>query len=151
MLVYSKSLGEKTGNLAVNQYQFGMLSMERNAALNHQGVNVMQEIADRLNAVNHLNGINAVRSPADLYKAFDQTVLRQFQPNTEFTLFNDLMPLSRSVRINQTVYEYAKSGGRMWAHTSMSGCDRRCAGCCAVPVRRYYGSGARYRLQVPLA
>ena len=23
MLVYSKSLGEKTGNLAVNQYQFG--------------------------------------------------------------------------------------------------------------------------------
>lgn len=99
MLVYSKSLGEKTGNLAVNQYQFGMLSMERNAALNHQGVNVMQEIADRLNAVNHLNGINAVRSPADLYKAFDQTVLRQFQPNTEFTLFNDLMPLSRSVRI----------------------------------------------------
>lgn len=121
MLVYSKSLGEKTGNLAVNQYQFGMLSMERNAALNHQGVNVMQEIADRLNAVNHLNGINAVRSPADLYKAFDQTVLRQFQPNTEFTLFNDLMPLSRSVRINQTVYEYAKSGGRMWAHTSMSG------------------------------
>ena len=94
MLVYSKSLGEKTGNLAVNQYQFGMLTMERNAALNHQGVNVMQEIADRLNAVNHLNGINAVRSPADLYKAFDQTVLRQFQPNTEFTLFNDLMPLS---------------------------------------------------------
>lgn len=121
MLVYSKSLGEKTGNLAVNQYQFGMLTMELNAALNHQGVNVMQEIADRLNAVNHLNGINAVRSPADLYKAFDQTVLRQFQPNTEFTLFNDLMPLSRSVRINQTVYEYAKSGGRMWAHTSMSG------------------------------
>ncbi|MCC9584952.1 DUF6260 family protein, partial [Enterobacter hormaechei subsp. steigerwaltii] len=121
MLVYSKSLGEKTGNLDVNQYQFGMLTQERNAALNHQGINVMQEMADRLNAVNQLNGINAVRSPADLYKAFDQTVLRQFQPNTEFTLFNDLMPLSRSVRINQAVYEYAKSGGRMWAHTSMSG------------------------------
>ncbi|MCC9456504.1 phage coat protein, partial [Enterobacter hormaechei subsp. steigerwaltii] len=58
MLVYSKSLGEKTGNLDVNQYQFGMLTQERNAALNHQGINVMQEMADRLNAVNQLNGIN---------------------------------------------------------------------------------------------
>ncbi len=151
MLVYSKSLGEKTGNLAVNQYQFGMLSMERNAALNHQGVNVMQEIADRLNAVNHLNGINAVRSPADLYKAFDQTVLRQFQPNTEFTLFNDLMPLSRSVRINQTVYEYRQVWRPHVGSYLHVRPDRRCAGCCAVPVRRYYGSGARYRLQVPLA
>ena len=113
MLVYSKSLGEKTGNLAVNQYQFGMLTQERDAAMNHQGVNVMKQLADRITAINHLQGINAVRSPADLYKAFDQTVLRQFEPNTEFTLFNDLMPLSRSVRINQTVYEYAKSGGRM--------------------------------------
>ncbi|EHC1064019.1 phage coat protein [Salmonella enterica subsp. enterica serovar Chomedey] len=121
MFVFSKSLGEKTGNLAVNSYQFEMLKQERDAALNHQGVNVMKEIANRINAANQLNGINAVRSPADLYKAFDQTVLRQFEPTTEFTLFNDLMPLSRSVRINQTVYEYAKSGGRMWAHTSMSG------------------------------
>ena len=121
MFVYSKSLGEKTGNLEVNTYQFGMLSQERAAAVNHQGVNVMQEIADRLNTINKLNGINAVRSPADLYKAFDQTITRQFEPNTQFTLLNDIMPLSRSVRINQTVYEYAKSGGRMWAHTSMSG------------------------------
>ncbi|HEI8866090.1 TPA: phage coat protein [Serratia odorifera] len=121
MLVYSKSLGEKTGNLEVNSFQYEQLKAERQAAVNPQGMNVMQEIADRVNMINKLNGINAVRSPADLYKAFDQTVLRQFEPNTEFTLLNDLIPLSRSVRINQTVYEYARSGGRMWSHTSMSG------------------------------
>ena len=135
MLVYSKSLGEKTGNLAVNQYQFGMLSQERDAALNHQGINVMQEMADRINAVNHLNGINAVRSPADLYKAFDQTVLRQFQPNTEFTLFNDLMPLSRSVRIRQVRRPHV--GPHLHVRP-----DRCGAGCRAVPVRRHDGSGA---------
>ncbi|MDA4779518.1 DUF6260 family protein, partial [Enterobacter hormaechei] len=56
-----------------------------------------------------------------LYKAYDQTVLAQFEPNTEFTLLNDLMPLSRSVRLEESVYEYARTGGRGWAHTSMSG------------------------------
>ncbi|KMQ86128.1 phage coat protein, partial [Lasius niger] len=39
----------------------------------------------------------------------------------EFTLLNDLMPLSRSVRLEESVYEYARTGGRGWAHTSMSG------------------------------
>ena len=121
MLVFSKSIGEKTGNLAVNSYQFAQLAQEREAAVNHQGVNVMKEIADRVNMASTLNGINAVRSPADLYKTFDQTVRRQFENKDEFTLLNDLTPLSRSVRINATVYEYAKSGGKMWGHTSMSG------------------------------
>ncbi|HFZ0933786.1 TPA: major capsid protein, partial [Klebsiella aerogenes] len=36
-------------------------------------------------------------------------------------LLNDLMPLSRSVRLEESVYEYARTGGRGWAHTSMSG------------------------------
>jgi hypothetical protein len=31
------------------------------------------------------------------------------------------MPLSRSVRIEQSRYDYARTGGRGWAHTSMSG------------------------------
>jgi hypothetical protein len=48
-------------------------------------------------------------------------VLQQFEPNTEFTLLNDLMPLSRSVRMEESRYEYARTGGRGWAHTSMSG------------------------------
>lgn len=56
-----------------------------------------------------------------LYKAYDQTVLAEFEPTTEFTLLNDLMPLSRSVRLEESVYEYARKGGRGWAHTSMSG------------------------------
>lgn len=121
MFVFSKSIGEKTNNLAVNSYQFAQLAQERQAAMNHQGVNVMEEIANRVNIASKLNGINAVRSPLDLYKTFDQTVLSQFTNQDEFTLLNDLTPLSRSVRINATVYEYAKSGGKMWGHTSMSG------------------------------
>ena len=121
MFVFSKSIGEKTNNLAVNSYQFAQLAQERQAAMNHQGVNVMEEIANRVNIASKLNGINAVRSPLDLYKTFDQTVLSQFTNQDELTLLNDLTPLSRSVRINATVYEYAKSGGKMWGHTSMSG------------------------------
>lgn len=66
--------------------------------------------------------INRVRDDIRrLYRAFDTTVLQQFEPNTEFTLLNDLMPLSRSVRIEQSRYDYARTGGRGWAHTSMSG------------------------------
>lgn len=121
MFVYSTSLGQKTNNFAINNYQWAQLIKERESARNNQGVNVMQEIADRVNMSAELNGINAVRSPADLYKTFDQTVVRQFQNQDEFTLLNDLTGLSRSVRINATVYEYAKSGGKMWGHTSMSG------------------------------
>ncbi len=48
-------------------------------------------------------------------------MLAEFEPNTEFTLLNDLMPLSRSVRLEESVYEYARTGGKGWAHTSMSG------------------------------
>jgi len=121
MFVYSTKLATETRNLEVNTFQFEMLNQEREAAINSKGVNVMQEIADRVNMINSLNGINAVRSPADLYKAFDQTVLDEFQNPNEFVLFNDLQQYSRSARINQTVYEYAKKGGRMWGHTSMSG------------------------------
>lgn len=65
--------------------------------------------------------MNAVDDIRRMYRAYDQTVLAQFEPNTEFTLFNDLMPLSRSVRLEESVYEYARTGGRGWAHTSMSG------------------------------
>ena len=67
---------------------------------NHQGVNVMQEIADRLNAVNHLNSINAVPFLLTCTRPLTRPCCVNFQPNTEFTLFSDLMPLSRSVRIN---------------------------------------------------
>jgi hypothetical protein len=65
--------------------------------------------------------VNAVDDIRRLYRAFDTTVLQQFEPNTEFTLLNDLMPLSRSVRIEESRYDYARTGGRGWAHTSMSG------------------------------
>jgi len=121
MLVFSRAMGERTGHLAINSYQFSQLVLEREAAMNNQGMNVMQEIANRINLSSHLNGINAVRSPVDLYRTFDQTVLAEFQNQDEFALLTDLTPLSRSVRINATVYEYAKSGGQGNAHTSMSG------------------------------
>ena len=68
-----------------------------------------------------LDAVNAVDDIRRLYRAYDQTVLAEFQPTTEFTLLNDLMPLSRSVRLEESVYEYARTGGRGWAHTSMSG------------------------------
>lgn len=120
MFVFSKSLGEKTGNLEVNQAQFAELQAARQAgaqaAADFLGrVRGIREDAGRLDATNAVDDIRR------LYRAFDTTVLQQFEPNTEFTLLNDLMPLSRSVRIEQSRYDYARTGGRGWAHTSMSG------------------------------
>jgi len=120
MFVFSRSIGERTGNLAVNQAQFAELQMARNegaqAAADFLGrVRGIREDAGRLDAVNAVDDIRR------LYRAFDTTVLAQFEPTTQFTLLNDLMPLSRSVRIEQSRYDYARTGGRGWAHTSMSG------------------------------
>lgn len=120
MFVFSRSLGERTGNLEVNQSQFAELQMARNAgaqaAADFLGrVRGIREDAGRLDAVNAVDDIRR------LYRAFDTTVLAQFEPTTQFTLLNDLMPLSRSVRLEESVYEYARTGGRGWAHTSMSG------------------------------
>lgn len=118
MFVFSKALGEKTGNLEVNQAQFRELEIARNSSA--------QAVADfiaraRYGEQGKLDAVNAVDDIRRLYRAYDQTVLQEFEPNTEFTLFNDLMPLSRSVRLEESVYEYARTGGRGWAHTSMSG------------------------------
>ena len=120
MFVFSRSVGERTGNFEVNQAQFAELQMARNegaqAAADFLGrVRGIREDAGRLDAVNAVDDIRR------LYRAFDTTVLAQFEPNTQFTLLNDLMPLSRSVRIEQSRYDYARTGGRGWAHTSMSG------------------------------
>ena len=120
MFVFSKSLGEKTGNLEVNQAQFAELQAARQA-----GAQAAADFLGRARGiredVSRLDAANAVDDIRRLYRAFDTTVLQQFEPNTEFTLLNDLMPLSRSVRIEQSRYDYARTGGRGWAHTSMSG------------------------------
>ncbi|WP_199639657.1 major capsid protein [Serratia sp. PAMC26656] len=122
MFVYSKKIGQETGNLEINQEQFNSLTAERNAGAQAAADFIaraqfrgMAEQAPRLDAVNAVDDIRR------LYRAFDTTVLQQFEPNTEFTLLNDLMPLSRSVRLEQSRYDYARTGGRGWAHTSMSG------------------------------
>lgn len=122
MFVFSKSIGEKTGNLAVNRAQWRALELERNASA-QAAADFLARTQFRGDAENvpYLDAVNAVDDIRRLYRAFDTTVLQQFEPNTEFTLLNDLMPLSRSVRIEHSRYDYARTGGRGWAHTSMSG------------------------------
>jgi hypothetical protein len=122
MFAFSTKKATETRNLEANKSQFRELQFARNASA--------QAVADfiartrvRGEAANApaLDAVNAVDDIRRLYKAYDQTVLAEFEPNTEFTLLNDLMPLSRSVRLEESVYEYARKGGRGWAHTSMSG------------------------------
>jgi len=122
MFVFSTKKATETRNLEANQAQFQELQFARNASA--------QAVADfiartrvRGEAANApvLDAVNAIDDIRRMYKAYDQTVLAEFEPNTEFTLLNDLMPLSRSVRLEESVYEYARKGGRGWAHTSMSG------------------------------
>ena len=122
MFVFSTKQATETGNLEVNSSQFKKLSAERNASA-QAAADFIARTTWRGDAEDtpELNAVNAVDDIRRLYKAYDQTVLKQFEPNTEFTLLNDLMPLSRSVRLEESVYEYARTGGRGWAHTSMSG------------------------------
>lgn len=122
MFVFSTKQATATGNLEVNSSQFKKLSAARNASA-QAAADFIARTKWRGDAEDtpELNAVNAVDDIRRLYKAYDQTVLKQFEPNTEFTLLNDLMPLSRSVRLEESVYEYARTGGRGWAHTSMSG------------------------------
>jgi len=122
MFVFSTKKATETGNLEVNSSQFKKLVSARNASA--------QAVADFIARTRwrgeaedtpEMSAVNAVDDIRRLYKAYDQTVLKEFEPTTEFTLLNDLMPLSRSVRLEESVYEYARTGGRGWAHTSMSG------------------------------
>ncbi|MFP7606798.1 major capsid protein [Serratia quinivorans] len=118
MFAFSTKKATETGNLEANMAQFRELDAARNSSA--------QAVADLLaratmGEFGKLDAVNAVDDIRRLYKAYDQTVLKEFEPNTEFTLLNDLMPLSRSVRLEESVYEYARTGGRGWAHTSMSG------------------------------
>ncbi|OAT34870.1 major capsid protein [Proteus myxofaciens] len=116
MFYFSTKKATETGNLEANQAQFGALSLERNSS-----AQAVADFISRARNVPVLDAANAVDDIKRLYKAYDQTVLAEFQPNTEFTLLNDLMGLSRSVRIDESVYEYARKGGGGVAHTSMSG------------------------------
>lgn len=122
MFVFSTKQATETGNLEVNSSQFKKLSAARNASA-QAAADFIARTKWRGDAEDtpELNAVNAVDDIRRLYKAYDQTVLKQFEPNTEFTLLNDLMPLSRSVRLEESVYEHARTGGRGWAHTSMSG------------------------------
>lgn len=120
MFYFSTSRATETGNLEAVNAQFGMLKLTRNESA--------QAVADFISRAKfrsedapRIDAANAVDDIKRLYKAYDQTVLAEFQPNTEFTLLNDLMPLSRSVRLEESVYEYARKGSGGIAHTSMSG------------------------------
>ncbi|NWC63745.1 major capsid protein [Cedecea sp. P7760] len=122
MFVFSTKKATETGNLEVNSSQFKKLVSARNASA-QAAADFIARTKWRGDAEDapELDAVNAIDDIRRMYKAYDQTVLAQFEPNTEFTLLNDLMPLSRSVRLEESVYEYARTGGRGWAHTSMSG------------------------------
>ncbi|MEJ3975674.1 major capsid protein [Providencia rettgeri] len=120
MFYFSTKKATETGNLEANQAQFSELQLARNSSA--------QAVADFISRARYrgdnapkLDAANAVDDIKRLYKAYDQTVTAEFQPTTEFTLLNDLMPLSRSVRLEESVYEYARKGSGGVAHTSMSG------------------------------
>lgn len=121
MLYFSKNEAEKKGYAAAQNAQFAGLQQARN-----QSVAAVSALINRSHNPAYMGDgteltVNAVQDIKQLYKAFDQTVLKQFQPDTEFTLLNDLMPLSRSVDISESVYDYFRTGGDNTAQSSMSG------------------------------
>lgn len=120
MFYFSKKEAEKRGYTEIQNAQFAALTAARN-----EGVQAFTDFIKQSRKINgengDLNATNAVDDMRRLYKAHDTVVLKEFEPNTEFTLLNDLMGLSRSVRLDESVYEYGKTGGGGDAHTSMSG------------------------------
>lgn len=120
MFHFSKTEAEKKGFTEAQNAQFAALTIARNQA--------GQAVADFIGRTRGFDGssgsyavTNAVDDIKRLYKTQDQVVIKEFEPNTEFALLNDLMPLSRSVKLEESVYEYAQTGGGGNAHTSMSG------------------------------
>lgn len=75
MFVFSTKQATETGNLEVNQAQFRQLEFARNSSA--------QAVADLLaratiGEFGKLDAVNAVDDIRRLYKAYDQTVLKQF-------------------------------------------------------------------------
>ena len=120
MFDYSKKHAEETGNLEANSFQWQRVLAERNHASQCQYA-TMTEICNKLNLVNQLHDINDQKVPADLYRAFDSTVTRKFEPQGKFTILNALLPRSRSVMLTETKYEFAQVSDAGRAQTSMSG------------------------------
>lgn len=120
MFYFSKKEAEKRGFVDAQNAQFAELVAARN-----EGAQAANDFINQSRGINgrngDLNATNAVDDIRRLYKAQDTVVLKEFEPNTEFTLLNDLMGLSRSVHLDESVYEYGKTGGGGDAHTSMSG------------------------------
>ena len=122
MLYFSRNAAEKTGNALAQEFQFAEIEKARRGAIDAiNGQNVMATLAGEVNQQRRAMGINAVTSMQDIYKTFDQQVTAQFTNPDEFTIFNDLQPLAKSVRLSATVYEFARMGGNGPSHTSMSG------------------------------
>lgn len=65
--------------------------------------------------------VNAGVKPGDLYREFDNTTVRQFRLDEGDNILNRLMPLSRSLPIGRTVFEYAASSNLTGFQSSMSG------------------------------
>lgn len=64
---------------------------------------------------------NAGVRPGDLYREFDNTTVRQFRLDEGDNILNRLMPLSRSLPIGRTTFEYAASSNLGGFQSSMSG------------------------------
>ena len=81
MFVFSKSIGEKTGNFAINQAQWRALDAERNAS-SQAAADFLARTQFRGAAEDtpYLDATNAVDDIRRLYRAFDTTVLQQFEP-----------------------------------------------------------------------
>ena len=110
MFYFSKKEAEKRGFTDIQNAQLAALVAQRN-----QGAQAVADFIGRSRGVSEdvgrLDVVNAVDDIKRLCRAYDQTVLKEFEPNTEFRLSNDLMSLSRPVRLEESVYEYAKTGG----------------------------------------
>ena len=120
MFDFSANRAESTGNKEANDYQWSTIDFNRKQAEIGQYATMMN-ICNQINSVNQIMGINAQKVPADLYRAFDTTVTRKFEPQGKFTILNSLLGRSRSVMLTETKYEFAKVSDAGRAQTSMSG------------------------------
>lgn len=116
MFDFSVNKAKETGNFEANTHQWNVIEGQRK-----QSMASMAAICNQLNQVNAAFGVNAQRTPQDLYRAFDTTVTRKFEPAGKFTILDFLLPRSRSVVLQETKYEFARVSDAGRAQTSMSG------------------------------
>lgn len=120
MMIFDKSLAEGNEQNARNMAaQYEALNYERQQYCSNNAIYIPPQF--KVNEVGQAIKTNAGLNPQDLFREFDRTTVEQFRLDEGDAILNRLMPLSRSMSIGRTIYQFTRSSDAGNFQSSMSG------------------------------